>query len=57
MYGEHGEVETVQYHQLPALLLNELQKQQKTIQSLEERIANLETLLHNPLQPTMAGRN
>ena len=30
-----GEVETVAYHELPAMLLNELQKQQATIQELQ----------------------
>jgi len=34
VYGDHGEVESVQYHQLPALLLNELQKQHQIIQQL-----------------------
>ena len=29
VYGEHGEIESVQYHQLPALLLNELQQQHR----------------------------
>jgi Chaperone of endosialidase len=55
VYGDHGEIESVQYHQLPALLLNELQKQHQTIQRLEERIAGLESLLHDRLEPTMAG--
>jgi hypothetical protein len=45
VYGPKGEVESVQYHQLPALLLNEMQKQHQNIQRLEERIAELETLL------------
>ena len=33
VYGADHKVESVQYHELPALLLNELQKQHKTIQS------------------------
>jgi hypothetical protein len=52
VYGKDGQVESVQYHQLPALLLNEVQKQQKkidaqesTIQLLESRLAILEQLL------------
>jgi hypothetical protein len=64
VYGRDGEVESVQYHQLPALLLNqmqkqhqEMQKQHQTIQRLEERIAELETLLGNKVQPTTAGGN
>lgn len=45
VYGRDGQVESIQYHQLPALLLNELQKQHKTIAELEARIAALEALL------------
>jgi hypothetical protein len=37
-----GEINTVHYHELPALLLNEIQKQQKTINVLAARIAALE---------------
>ncbi|MGI9071076.1 MAG: tail fiber domain-containing protein [Bryobacteraceae bacterium] len=55
VYGDHGQIESVQYHQLPALLLNELQKQHQTIQQLEERIAGLESLLRDRVQPTIAG--
>jgi hypothetical protein len=57
VYGEHGQIESVQYHQLPALLLNELQKQHQTIQQLEERIAGLESLLRDRSQTTKAGGN
>lgn len=46
VYGRNGQIESIQYHQLPALLLNELQKQHKTIGDLEARIAALEALLH-----------
>lgn len=46
VYGRDGQIESIQYHQLPALLLNELQKQHKTIAELEARIAALEALLH-----------
>ncbi len=45
VYGKDGQVETVQYQQLPAMLLNEIQKQHKTIEDLESRIAALEQLL------------
>jgi hypothetical protein len=38
----HGEVETVLYHELPAMLLNEIQKQERQIQELEARLATLE---------------
>ena len=57
VYGRDGEVESVQYHQLPALLLNEMQKQHQTIEHLEQRIAELESLLGNKVQPTRAGGN
>jgi hypothetical protein len=47
-----GRAESVQYHQLPALLLNELQKQHRTIETqraeirvLESRLDALETLI------------
>ncbi len=45
VYDKQGEVETLQYQQLPALLLNEIQKQHQTIQSLETRLAEVEKLL------------
>jgi len=45
VYGKDGQVETLQYQQLPALLLNEIQKQHKTIEDLNSRIAALEQLL------------
>lgn len=64
VYGKDGQVESVQYHEFPALLLNEWQKQQRTIKqqqeqiqqqqelthSLESRIAALEELLHDRRQ-------
>jgi hypothetical protein len=56
VYGENGEIESVQYHQLPALLLNELQKQHETIQQLEERLAALETLLQDQPRQNIANR-
>jgi Chaperone of endosialidase len=54
VYGDKGEIESIQYHQFPALLLNEVQKQHQTIQQLEERIAALEGLLHDQAQRAMA---
>lgn len=36
--GPKGEVESVQYHELPALLLNELQKQHKVIEEQEREL-------------------
>lgn len=32
VYGPDGEIQSVEYHELPALLLNELQKQHRTIE-------------------------
>lgn len=50
--NDEGQPETVKYHLLPTLLLNELQKQQRTIgaqqeimEMLEARLAALERLL------------
>ena len=40
--GHDGEIETVAYHKLPALLLNELQKQQRLIEALLQRVSVLE---------------
>jgi hypothetical protein len=47
VYSDTGKIESVQYHQLPAMLLNEVQKQHQTIQQLGERIAALEALMHD----------
>ncbi len=55
VYGTDGQVESVQYHQLPALLLNEVQKQYQIIQQLEERVAALESSLHNRAQSDSTG--
>jgi len=41
-HSADGEVETVMYQYLPAMLLNEYQKQQRTIQTQVARIAELE---------------
>ena len=40
-----GQPETVSYHLVNAMLLNEVQKQQRKIQDLEERLTKLEALL------------
>lgn len=45
VYDKDGQVETLQYQQLPAMLLNEIQKQHRTIEDLQARIAVLEQLL------------
>ena len=55
-YGADGQVETVQYHILPSLLLNEVQRQQKEIAAqraenaeLKARLARLESLMEQRL--------
>jgi Chaperone of endosialidase len=57
VHGRDGQVESVQYHQLPALLLNEMQKQHQTIQRLEQRIVELEALVGNKVQATRVSGN
>ena len=53
----NGQVEGVQYNKLPALLLNEYQKQQRqleqcyqVIRTLEQRLTDLETMLNRPAE-------
>ena len=43
-----GKPKTVLYQQLPAIMLNELQKQHRQIQELTERLAQLEQALIGP---------
>jgi hypothetical protein len=45
VYGAQGEPETVSYHHLSTLLLNEFQKQQQIVQAQEIRITELEKKL------------
>ena len=40
-----GEVETVLYHEMPAMLLNELQKQQRDIQELKSELSALRAII------------
>jgi len=40
-----GEVETVLYHEMPAMLLNELQKQQREIQDLKSELSALRAVI------------
>jgi len=40
-----GQPQTVYYHLVNAMLLNEVQKQQRRISDLEERLSKLEALL------------
>ncbi len=54
-YGRDGRVETVKYHVLPTLLLNEVQRQRRTIeeqnetiQKLSARLARVEAQLASP---------
>ena len=51
-YTPTGETETIQYHKINAMMLNEMQKQERKIQEqtkelegLRERLANLEQML------------
>jgi hypothetical protein len=53
--GNDGQIETVQYHKLTPMLLNELQKQIRKIHSLEDRLAALEALLSSK-STAAAGR-
>src|SRR5262249_51202138 len=41
--GADGKVESVQYHELIPMLLNELQRQQQKIETLEARLERLES--------------
>ncbi len=41
IHNKDGQIEGVQYQQLPALLLNEIQKQQRTLASQSEQIRDL----------------
>lgn len=43
--GADGQIETVAYHKLPALLLNELQKQQAVIDDLRQAVAAIRAAL------------
>ena len=43
--NDQGQVQTVQYHKLNSMLLNEVQKQHRQIQELTERLAQLEQAL------------
>lgn len=44
-HSADGEIETVKYHELPAMLLNEIQRQQRALQAQEELITELEARL------------
>ena len=46
--GADGKIETVQYQKLTSMLLNELQKEHSTVESLEARLAALEARLSSP---------
>ncbi len=45
VHDDTDKVKTVEYQKLPAMLLNELQKQHREIQGLTERLARLEQAL------------
>ena len=44
VYSEDGEAETVKYHLLATLLLNELQKQVQTVEVLKAEVREVEVL-------------
>jgi hypothetical protein len=44
-YGEDGAPYTVRYHFVNAMLFNEVQKQQRTIEDLRARLDRLEAML------------
>ena len=48
VYDDTGKVKTVEYQKLPAMLLNELQKQQAVITDPTERLSRLEQILSRP---------
>ena len=45
VYDDQGRAKTVMYQQLPAIMLNELQKQHRQVQELTERLTRLEQVL------------
>jgi hypothetical protein len=45
VYGADGQPQTVQYHVLPALLLNELQHQEAKLQLQQREVAELRQLV------------
>ena len=53
-YDKDGQPSSVKYQSLAPMLLNEVQKQNTQIRSLQERLAALETLLSS--QPSTATR-
>jgi hypothetical protein len=44
-HSADGQIETVKYQVLDAMLLNQVQRQQEEIRSLRERLAKMETAL------------
>jgi len=45
VHSKSGEIQTVQYHKLSTMLLNELQKQHRKIQKQEQRMSKLEEII------------
>jgi hypothetical protein len=53
---KNGQPDAVQYQMLPAMLLNEVQRQQAEIRRLEDRLAKLEAILSStPAAPAVPG--
>jgi DNA gyrase/topoisomerase IV subunit A len=55
VYSPSGQAEAVQYHKINAMLLNEFQKQQKEIQELKARLAEMESLLQSQARSGSVG--
>jgi hypothetical protein len=55
--NEQGQPETIQYHVLPVLLLNEMKKQQLTMNEMQEIIAHLEARLERFMERLEAVEN
>lgn len=63
-YTPSGETETIQYHKINAMMLNEIQKQHrkveeqaKQLEALQERFAALERLVQSAAQDTSAAQD
>lgn len=50
-----GQIETVKYQELTPMLLNEVQKQQRQIQDLAERLAKVEAMLEGAAARPVTG--
>jgi len=51
VYNSKGQIETVQYHKINAMLLNEVQKQHRQLGEQGKRLADLEELVRRLTSP------